>query len=539
MSPAEPADERPLRILNVSPEVAPYAKMGGLGDMVGALTKALDREGADVRTLCPLYGSIRREADWTSGEDPLFVHLGYGQEDYARVWETRYPHSQAPMYFLEFNKYFQRPEIYTGPWGAHGDNGARFAFFSKAALELCRWLDWQPDVIHAHDWTTGLIPVFLNTSDLHTPLGRCASIFTIHNLQHQGIFPREVLDWAGLPPEVFRPDDLESVGFANYLKGGLYNATKITTVSPHYAEEIKTPAYGCGLDSVVRFRAADLIGVLNGVDYETWNPATDPHLPANYSREDLSGKAHCKRALQERLGLTVDPSVPVYGVVSRLYDQKGLDWLATITPWIMAEMSVQIVVLGAGEPALEANFQALATRYPGRVGCFIGYSEALAHLVEAGSDFFVMPSRFEPCGLNQMYSLAYGTLPIVRATGGLVDTVRNYDEATGEGTGFIFEQPDERALYYTIGWACSTWYDRPAHYRQLQQRAMAEDFSWGRSAKRYLQIYQWARDARLEGLGLIKKQVAAQHERRVLKTMIQPKPDAVSETSVPPRAAAG
>lgn len=522
MSDVDAAEVRPLRILSVSPEVAPYAKIGGLGDMAGSLTKALHRLGVDVRGFCPLYGSIQRGDDWQARKTPVHVHLGYGQEDYGRVWETRYPQTDAPMYFLEFNKYFQRPEIYSGPWGAHGDNGARFAFFAKAAIELCRHLDWQPDVIHAHDWTVGLIPVFLNTTELHTPLGRCASVFTIHNLQHQGIFPREVLDWAGLPPEVFRPDDLESVGFANYLKGGLYNATKLTTVSPHYAEEIKTHAYGCGLDQVVRFRAADLIGVLNGVDYDTWNPATDAHLPANYTAENLSGKAHCKRALQEHLGLEMNPELPIFGVISRLYDQKGLDWLAAIVPRIMAEMSVQIVVLGAGDPTLEGEFRELAGRYPGRVGSFIGYSEQLAHLVEAGSDFFVMPSRFEPCGLNQLYSLKYGTLPIVRATGGLVDTVESYNEATGEGTGFRFDQPNEHALYYTIGWACSTWYDRRHHYEAMQQRAMVQDFSWERSARQYVRIYEWARDARLEGLGLIKKQVAAQHERRVLKTMIQP-----------------
>jgi starch synthase len=354
----------------------------------------------------------------------------------------------------------------------------------------------MPDVVHANDWPTGLVPVYLNTTERHRPLGKAASVFTIHNLQHQGYAPTEILDFAGLPRHLLKSDSVESLGGVNMLKAGLYHSTKLTTVSKRYAQEIQCPEYAFGLANVTRFRAADLVGIANGIDVESWNPRTDPMIPANYSAGDLVGKAKCKVALQERMGLNVDPNIPIFAVVSRLYHQKGVDWLADILPGVLDEMQIQFILLGSGEPEIQRRFEGIAQYYPGRMSVYIGYDNELAHWVEAGSDFFVMPSRFEPCGLNQMYSMAYGTVPIVRATGGLSDTVDPYVEGETDGTGFLFQEPSAHALYNTLGWACSTYYDRPEEFRALQVNGMRKDFSWQRSAGVYEEVYRWAIEQR-------------------------------------------
>lgn len=494
--------DEPLKILQVAPEIAPYAKVGGLADVVGAMTQAFSEAGHDVRALVPKYGFLQPDEHWTAQEDPLCVHLGQGMEAYCKIWQMPYKDSPGQVNWLEYNKYFERHEIYTGPWGGHADNHERFTLLARAAIDYCHSRQWFPDVIHCHDWTTGFVPVYLNQTEMGTPLRKAATVFTVHNLQHQGIFGRDVLDFAGLPQSLFRPDSLESVGNINMMKGGLYNASKLTTVSPNYAREIQAPYLGCGLNHVLKFRAADLIGVVNGIDTREWNPAHDPLIPANFSADDLSGKATCKAELQKTFGLEVRPDIPIFSAVARLYDQKGLDLLAAIADELMRNMAIQVVLLGAGDPALETTFRELAARYPGRFGTYIGYNNALAHLVEAGSDFFVMPSRFEPCGLNQLYSMAYATLPIVRSTGGLVDTVSQYTEGRGEGTGFRFEEISSRALYYTMGWACATYYDRPAEFQQLRQNAIRQELGWEQSARIYDDVYRWAVDARLRGLGL-------------------------------------
>ncbi len=492
----------PLKILQVAPELTPYAKVGGLADVVGALTKEMSRQGHDVRVLIPKYGSIEKDRKWKQVPGVLHVHLGKQREEFAGLWRTDYPGTRAGVFFLEYGKYYDRHEIYTGPWGGHHDNNERFTFLSRAAIEFCHHQQWYPDIIHCHDWPTGLVPVYLNTTEHGTPLVKTASVFTIHNMQHQGLFGRETLDFAGLPSWLFHPDNLEALGCVNMMKGGLYHATKLTTVSPTYAREIQTPAGGFGLDSVLRFRAGDLIGVTNGIDVEEWCPATDPLIPARYSAEDMSGKSVCKAELQRELGLEVKPDIPVFGIVARLFDQKGLDLLAEIVPWLMSEMTIQIALVGAGDPKLENAFRHLSIQYAGRVACYIGYNNQMAHLVEAGSDFFVMPSRFEPCGLNQMYSMAYGTLPIVRQTGGLVDTVQQYREGLGEGTGFLFEEASGRALYYTIGWACATYYDRREEFEIIRKNAMTQDLSWAKASSAYEEVYGWAINNRLRGLGI-------------------------------------
>ncbi len=487
-----------LKILFVTPEVEPFVKVGGLADMTGALPKDLRRAGHDVRVVCPAYGSVRRVGEWRARLEPLGVEVGAAAQ-WARTWETVLPGSDVPAYFLENHDHFARPEVYTGPWGAHEDNDLRFAFLCRGALALCEQLGWIPDVIHCHDWTTGLLPLMLNTTMRGTPLGRSATVFTIHNLEHQGWSPARVVDFARLPKGEFERDGLASNGMVNLMKAGLVHSTKISTVSPTYAGEIRTPDGGFGLDAVLNFRAADLTGILNGIDDESWDPAKDGTLPANYSAADLAGKAACKARLQERFSLEVRPGVPLFGVVSRLAAQKGLDLLADALPGIMERMDLQMVLLGNGETRLENDFKGAAEAYRGRFGAHLGFDGALARLIQAGSDCFVMPSRSEPCGLTQMYAMRYGTPPVVRATGGLIDTVRNFVEGRPEGTGFVFGDATVGALADTIGWVCATYYDRPAEFAALRQRAMAQDFSWRRSAEKYVELYGWAIAARAGG----------------------------------------
>jgi starch synthase len=482
---------RPLRVLFASPEVEPFVKVGGLADMVGALPKELAALGHDVRVVCPLYGSTKRVGEWRVRDQSLGVDVG-PEARWAKVWETTLPGTQVPAYFLEHDWFFARPDVYS-EWG---DNAHRFVFLSRALLTLCEQLEWIPDVIHCHDWTVGFVPVLLNTVLRDRPIGKAATVFTIHNLEHQGYADPAVVDFAHLPWSEYRPDSLESHGRVNMMKAGLYHSTKLTTVSPTYAEEIRTPAGGFGLHEVLRFRAGDLVGILNGIDAGSWNPAADPALPAPYSLMDLSGKAACKIALQQQLGLAPEPRVPLFGVVSRFVAQKGLDLLAEALPGVLDTMHVQFALLGSGERRLEEAFRAAAAAYPGRVGVHTGFNAKLSRLIQGGSDLFVMPSRSEPCGLTQMYAMRYGTPPVVRATGGLVDTVANYQPGTDAGTGFVFRDATVPALHDTIGWACATYYDQPAEFAALQRRGMAQDFSWSRSAAKYVDVYRWAVAAR-------------------------------------------
>lgn len=479
------------KILMVAPECAPFSKVGGLADMVSSLSKSLADEGCEVKVFTPLYSAVARDASFKRILAPLSVHMGMGIEEFSSVWEA--PLGKAKVYFLEFNRYYDRPGIYDFGSKPYDDNAGRYAFMSRAALDFCGAINWTPDVIHCHDWTAGFVPMYMNTTMRHLPIARAASVFTIHNLQHQGVFGEGILDYAGFNKrEVFHADNCEALGAVNMMKGGIYNATKITTVSPTYSREIQTSQYGCGLDPVLRFRAADLMGIINGVDTQEWHPSSDKKIAANYDIADLSGKAKCKEALQKKMGLKVDAKVPLFGVVSRLYDQKGLDLLADISQGLLDNMQIQIALLGNGDSALEGRFSHLSNSNPGRIACHIGFDNALSHQIEAGSDFFLMPSRFEPCGLNQMYSMIYGTIPVVRSTGGLADTVDSYVEGAGKGDGFVFGDATPDALYNTIGWACSTWYDRPREISALRRNCMSKNFTWKKSAKLYLQVYRWA-----------------------------------------------
>lgn len=483
-----------LKILFISPEVAPYVKVGGLADVVGSLPKALEALGHDVRIVCPSYGSIKKDGAWRPRGKPLGVPMGHGMR-YARVWETTLGDSNVTCYFIEYDEYYARPEVYEGAWGWNSDNDKRFGFLTRAALEIPFWAEWMPDIIHAHDWATALAPVMTNTVYAGSPLGQAATILTIHNLQHQGYCDRSIIDYLGLPHWLYDQHQLEAMGAVSMLKGGIYHATKITTVSPTYAKEILTPAGGHGMHEILRSRSSDLLGILNGIDTSVWTPRTDPFLPTSFTATDIGNKEECKQALCTRFGLDYSPTRPVCGVVSRLYEQKGLDLLAKAAPRILESTGMQFAVLGTGDSELERLFCRLNARYPGSFATWVGFDDPRAHLIYGGSDFFLMPSRFEPCGLGQLYAMAYGTVPIVRATGGLADTVHHYQRP--DGTGILFEDLTEAALVNALDQASQLFAEHLEQLKALRERCMQQDFSWEASAQAYSIAYAQAIRARL------------------------------------------
>ena len=487
-----------LNILITASEAVPFAKEGGLADVVGALPKFLKARGHDVRVVIPRYYKVDRQR-FQLRELPgvLVVPMGVIGEMYCSVLEGRIPGSEVPVYFLEHEDYYGRDTLYERDNQGYMDNDNRFIFLSRASLELCRMIRFAPDLVHAHDWHTAAVPLLMNTSYRHDPqLAQAASLLTIHNMQHQGSFYEGAMDVLGVGWEHFNFLGLEMLGQVNLLKGGIYHATLLNTVSEGYAREIQTPEYGWGLEGVVRERSGALHGILNGVDYDEWNPESDPHLAANYSADALEGKAHCKRELQRAAGLPERDDVPLIGMVSRLVKQKGIDTLAEAIPRLL-ELDIQLVLLGAGEPWAHFYFGAIAAAYPERFACRIGYDNRLAHQIEGGCDFFLMPSAFEPCGLNQMYSMRYGTIPIVRATGGLDDSVENFDAEKGTGTGFKFWDLNAGALFDTVGWAVYTWYRDPEAIRILRRNTMAKRFTWDEAAAKYERLYREALQMRV------------------------------------------
>jgi len=482
-----------LKIAIVASECVPYAKSGGLADVVGALPAALKNLGHDVIVVMPKYRAINVDKFKIKPcLSPMGVWMG-DAEEWCAVHKTSTP-AGVSVYFIEAEKYFDREGLYhDAEFNDFLDNPRRYAFLSRAALQLCIDIGFKPDIVHAHDWQTALIPAYLKVWHWDDPiLGDAAGFLTIHNIGYQGVYSAEHYEYIGLQWGNFTSDKLEDHGKINFLKGGIQYADVVNTVSPTYSKETRTPEMAHGLAPYLNDKGENYVGILNGVDYSQWSPEVDPLIPANYSIQDMSGKKSCKRELQKRLYLLEDVNTPLIGVVSRLAYQKGLDILSGAIESILENMYAQFVLLGSGDKDLERYFAHLPMRYPGRVGIYIGYSEELAHWIEAGADMFVMPSRYEPCGLNQIYSLKYGTLPVVRATGGLDDTVDQYDESTGGGTGFKFFEPSAHAIYYTVGWAVSTYYDRRDHWDQMIQRAMGERFSWDDSAKEYENAYQRA-----------------------------------------------
>lgn len=483
-----------MKVLFATSEIAPWVKTGGLGDVAAALPPALRQAGCDVRVLVPRYPALR--AAFPDAEH--LVHLPWlgGHLPAADLYVAQ-PEDGFPLLLLDCPPLFDRPgNPYLGPEGRDWlDNHLRFGLLSRAAARLASVatpLDWQPDILHCHDWQTGLAPYYLRFYEA----GGAASLMTIHNLAFQGVFSPQLLDELALTGSDWHIEGVEYYGYLSFLKAGLRHADALTTVSPTYAREIQTEAGGMGMQGLLQSRAAQLTGILNGIDTTVWNPSLDPHIAARYDRDHLDAKRHNKVALQRETGLAERDDCPLFGVVSRLTAQKGLDLVAEIGAALVG-LPAQLVVLGSGDPALEAAYRALAERHPGQVAVKIGYNDPLAHRIEAGADCFLMPSRFEPCGLNQMYSLAYGTPPLVRATGGLADTVVNYSPAAladGSANGFVCQAATAEAILGTAGLATLVWQDK-ARWRQLQRNAMAGDLSWAGPAQRYLELYRRLRPA--------------------------------------------
>ncbi len=480
-----------LNILIAASEVVPFAKSGGLADVAGALPKALGSLGHDVRLVMPRYYVIDKDKyNLKPLEGSLGVPMGSAGEEWASVFEGVLPGSDIPVYFIEHEGYFGRLGLYDEDGKGYSDNANRFIFFSKAVMQLAKKLRFKPDVIHANDWHTASIPMLLNTTYAFDPdFENTGSLLSVHNLEHQGKFNKVAMDVLCIGWEHFNETELEEYDGVNLLKGGMVHADAINAVSKKYAQEIRTEEFGWGLNRLIDDKAYKLYGILNGVDYDEWSPAVDGLIEKNFDIDDLSGKALCKEALQKQFNLPVRDDVPLIGLVGRLAHQKGIDLLAGSIGNLM-EMDIQIVLLGAGEKWAEHFFSEVSSKHPDKFGCFIGYQNDLAHQIEAGSDMFLMPSLFEPCGLNQIYSLRYGTLPIVRATGGLDDTIENYDEESMRGTGFKFHHATSEALVGTVKWAVNTWYEDKEGFHLLRQNAMKQRFDWKVAAKEYETLYR-------------------------------------------------
>jgi starch synthase len=472
-----------MRILFAASEGLPFSKTGGLADVVEALPKALAMQGHQVAVVLPRYRGTKVQGTvLPSVTIPLGSRLRFPAIADGGVL------AGVQYYFVEDAPYFDRDGLYGNRHGDFPDNVERFSEFSRAAIEVAK-LVWPADVIHCHDWQTALVPVLLRTSYADDPAVRhLPVVFTIHNMGYQGQFGRDALERAGIPAVTFHPGGLEFFGAVSLLKGGLIYADYLTTVSRRYAEEIQTPEFGYGLDGVVRTRGNRLVGILNGVDYGAWNPQKDAHIAAKYSAKELSGKQRCKEDLLESFGLPHENRArPVIGIVSRFADQKGFDLIAEKAHELMQE-DAAVVVLGSGDRRYEELFRALAKAYPDRSAVHVGYDNTLAHKVEAGADIFLMPSRYEPCGLNQIYSLKYGTVPVVRATGGLDDTIVPFDVEHGTGTGFKFAEYSGDAMLYALRQALHLFADERI-WKRIQLNGMAKDFSWKKPAAEYAKVY--------------------------------------------------
>jgi starch synthase len=478
------------KILFVASEAHPLIKTGGLGDVIGSLPPALAARGADVRLLLPAYRDARSRAGPLEPAATIFLpDLAPG----VTLLQGVLPGTRVPIWLVDFPPAYDRPgnpylNAQGQPWH---DNAARFALLARVALRVAlgtAGLPWRPQVVHCHDWQTGLVPALLAQE-----AKRPATVFTIHNLAYQGLFPYDSFVSLHLPPALWSYEALEFHGQLSFIKGGLVFADYLTTVSPTYAREIQTPTFGCGLDGLLRHRAGRLRGILNGIDGEAWNPARDPFIATPYSAQRLADKAPNKRALQQALGLPADPHVPLIGMVGRLVEQKGIDQVLEALPLLM-QRGVQMAVLGSGENAYETALRAQGQHYPAQLAVRIGYDEALAHQIEAGADMFLMPSRFEPCGLNQLYSLRYGTVPIVRRVGGLADTVVDATEenlAAGRATGIVFDAAQPAALLAAVDRALALYRDG-RRWRKLMRTGMRQDFTWLHSAREYLRLYRQA-----------------------------------------------
>lgn len=490
-----------MKILMVTSETVPFAKTGGLADAVSALAISLRKKGHDVRIIMPRYYKIDR-SKLKAIDEPVAVAAGT-IETWVKFYQSTLPDSDVPVYFIDHEQAYGRDGIYgTKAEPDFHDNPYRSALLCHGAFQLCRFLGWYPDIMHAHDWFCALVPVLLKCVCRNGYFAHTSSVFTIHNLGYQGVYGKDSFPALGLDWNLYYGAGLEHHGAINLLQSALSCADMITTVSPTYANEIQTMEGGFGLDGLLRVRSDCVRGVLNGCDLETWNPKKDKLLPANYDYKNLENKRRCKEELQLRMGLNLDQNVPVIGIVTRLADQKGIAEIFAPNYGsiysICKNMNVQFAILGSGERWCENEINSLQAQLP-NLRAYIGYDEKLSHLIEAGSDFFLMPSKYEPCGLNQMYSMLYGTLPIVRRTGGLADTVEQYNEASGEGTGFLFDSLTPDAVYNTVGWAVFAYYNKKDHIKKMQLKGMQKDFSWDLSVKGYESVYS---EALMRGCGI-------------------------------------
>lgn len=485
-----------MKVLFVSPEMEPLAKVGGLADVVGALPKELKNLGCDVRVVIPLYRHVkenlkRLNINVKSLKKEIAVSLDWLVFK-GKIKEVNL--NGVPVYLVENDSFFDREHIYSMPQGDYTDNDLRFGFLSLGALEIAKALNFKPDIIHCHDWQTALVPISLkgrkhlkdDSFFINSKL-----VFTIHNISYQGLFAKEVFEKLGLPPDLFRPQGLEFYGKVNLLKGGIIYSDVVTTVSPTYAQEIKTPEYGYGLDGVLRWISQDsnkLVGILNGIDYEAWNPETDKALYVNYGVGDIGSKLKNKSRLQNDLGLSADEGKPLLGMVSRLAEQKGVDLVVDALPQIF-DLGFQVAILGSGDEKYMLMLENAMPRYRGNLSVVFGFKDVVARRIYAGCDMFLMPSRFEPCGLGQMIALKYGNIPVVRATGGLLDTVRDYTNHKENGNGFVFHEFSMVSFFNVLTRALSV-YENREEWGKLVSRAMKEDFSWQRSSKEYLELYK-------------------------------------------------
>ena len=485
-----------MHILFAASECVPFSKTGGLADVIGALPPALVNLGHQVTVFLPRYRQTRLDNPRT-----VISSITVPYDDRYRFCSVLDggKRSGVQFYFIDYPPYFHRDGLYGTQLGDYHDNAERFAMFSRAVLEAAKVLG-APDVLHCHDWQTALIPVLLKTLyDEDPAFAGTPCVFTIHNLGYQGLFQPEILPLLMLPWDLFTMSKLEFYGKVNFLKGAITMADFITTVSRRYSQEIQTAEYGFGLEGVLRARGNTIAGILNAVDYESWNPETDSFIAAKYSAQDLSGKAACKADLLREFGLAAETRLPVVGIVSRFVQQKGFDLIHQVADRLAMEELI-LIVLGNGQREYEDMFRRLNKQYPQKVAVKIAYDNAVAHKIEAGSDIYLMPSHYEPCGLNQIYSLKYGTVPVVRATGGLDDTVEQFDPRSSKGTGFKFREYSGEAMLDSMKAAISLYRDHPDAWRTLMRNGMAQDYSWMNSAREYLKVYERAR--------LVKQQVA-------------------------------
>lgn len=508
--PEIPESQTPLKILLLAAEVVPFAKTGGLADVAGSLPKAIHGLGHDIRVAMPRYGRIRPDQfDLTHALDSFPVPMN-NHTEMAELMQTTLD-GNVPVYMIENARYFDRDGIYMYP-----DDAERFIFFCRGTLEGMKRLGWQPDIIHCHDWHTALVPNWLKTIYADDSFfADAASVYTIHNLAYQGIFGHRVLEIAGIDEYGFivHPDIMDLSEVVDFMGRGIFFADVISTVSETYAREILTPEFGEKLDPLLRDRQGRLFGILNGIDLDEFNPATDHYLEANYTLESLERRVENKLALQREAGLRQDPQVPVVGIIARLTDQKGFDLITPIVEPVLQHLGAQFVLLGTGEQRYHDFFAELSNRHPQQAGIFLTFNASLARRIYAGSDLFLMPSRFEPCGLGQMIAMHYGSVPVVRAVGGLADTVHDYDPGTRGGTGFVFEPYDAMALYTALVRALET-YRHQDMWRELQIRCMQQDFSWQTSARKYIELYARARAFHVQDQAAPKREDAKMSEGR-------------------------